>query len=83
MADKLRVPLGATFMRSDGSQVTVDAFLKAIADAILAEEPYPPGMKAGQQVINAVWDAQRTIEIMGWAGLEGAARGWASSRPVG
>lgn len=80
MAEALRVPLGAKFMRSNGSEVTVDAFLKVIADAILAEHPYPEFMKAGQQVINAVWDAQRTIEILEWADLAAAARTAASSR---
>lgn len=67
-ADPLTVPAGADFMRSDGETVTAGPVLKAIADGILAAGVLV-APTAGQRVIDAVWNAKQTLDVLEWAGL--------------
>lgn len=67
--ERIEVKVGWTFLRSDGSSVVVDGVLKRLADGILAMDPYDEYTTAGQQIVNAVWDAQRTRAVLVAAGL--------------
>lgn len=69
VSEHVEVPLGATFVRGGGESVVVDAVIKRIADGILAACAYDDATPAGQQVVNAVWDARATVGVLGWAGI--------------
>lgn len=69
MSDHIEVKVGWTFLRGDGSSVVIDGVLKRLADGILAMGPYDENTTAGQQIVNAVWDANRTRAVLFAAGL--------------
>jgi hypothetical protein len=64
-----RVPHGATFMRSDGREAVTEGALEAIANGILASGVLT-SPKPGQRIIDAVWDAQQTLDVLAWADLD-------------
>lgn len=60
---KLTIPANATFVKTNGEEAEVTPDIKRLGDAILELDVYP-NQKAGQQVINAFWDAYSMVEVL-------------------